>query len=84
MVQSKAATASVCDVSNKVVQKVAEAKNVDPLEVTPPLYEVIDSDALDQIFRNAPPGSRTGARVSFSYNECEVTVYNDGSVSINE
>jgi len=66
-------------VSQRVVETVAEAEGVPPTELSPPLYEVVDPDALDRLF--AAP-SRSDSRVVFSYKNYEVTVDGEGLVSV--
>lgn len=78
MVQAQTATATVDNVSNEVVKRVAEAEDVDPLELTPPLYEVIDPDALESLFAN----DRVLGKVIFNYVGYEVSVFSDGYVSV--
>lgn len=70
--------------SRAVVEAVAEADDADPVELTPPLYEVIDSDALDRLFTATTAHDRTDGQVTFSYNGYGVTVRGDGSVSVEE
>lgn len=57
-----------------IVGAVADATDVDPLELDP-LYEVLDPEALESIFRN---GARPGGdiTVSFEYAGCTVFVSN--------
>jgi len=78
MVQTQTATVPVDNVTNEVIKTVAEIKDVDPLEVTPPLYEVIDPDALESLFAN----DRTLGKVIFNYSDCEVSVFSDGYISV--
>lgn len=78
MVQAQTATAYVDNISYKVVEKLAEVEDVDPLKLTPPLYEVIDLDALENLFAN---GQALG-KVIFNYNGYEVSVSSDGYVSV--
>ena len=78
------ATAETRTVSESVVEVVAEAEETDPLELTPPLYEVIEPDALDQVFAATPTDERRKGTVTFSYNGYEVTVRGDGDVSVDE
>ncbi|WP_252699659.1 HalOD1 output domain-containing protein [Natronosalvus vescus] len=70
--------------SQSVVEAVAEAEGVDPLELSPPLYDVIDPDALDQVFAPTSMESRMEGEVTFSYNGYEVTVCGDGYVTVEE
>lgn len=46
--------------------------------------EVIDSDALDQVFATTPTDGRMVGQVTFSYREYKVTVCSDGYVSVVE
>ena len=78
MVHSQTATAHADSVSNKIVKKVAEVEDVDPLELTPPLYEVINPDALESLFAN----NRVLGKVVFNYKGHEVSVFPDGYVSV--
>lgn len=65
-------------VSQSVVEAVAEAENVKHQELTPPLYDVIDPDALEKLFTHK---SATG-KIVFNYNSCEVNVFSDGYISV--
>ncbi|MFH5802119.1 HalOD1 output domain-containing protein [Haladaptatus sp. CMAA 1911] len=54
-----------------------------PREKLPPLYEVIDPDALENLFANTMNGtSRTTGEVVFQYAGCTVTVRADRTVTI--
>lgn len=63
-------------VSEAVVHEVAGSKGVPPDELNPPLYNVIDPDALEAIFRGG-----TG-HISFEYHGYVVTVNHAGDVSL--
>lgn len=84
MVQTQPSTASADDVIYTIVEEIAGLEDVDPLTLTPPLFEVIDSDALEQLFAAASTGARTDVQVTFSYNGYEITVCDDGDVSVEE
>lgn len=72
--------------SRAVVEVVADAEGVDPLEL-PPLYEAIDPDALDALFRpsacrtDVPP---TSGEVRFGYHGHEVHITAAGRVSLED
>lgn len=69
-------------VSQRVVDAVAAARDVDPLDVQP-LYDVIDPDALEQLFTATHSSGRTDpARVVFTLDGCEVTVHSDGTIDV--
>lgn len=65
-----------------VVEAVATATGYDPYDV-PPLYEVVDPDALDDLFASKHDGTprRTG-RVTFRLAGCDVTVTGRGEVVV--
>lgn len=71
-----------CKVSERVVAAVADVRDEHPLEL-PRLYEVIDPDALDQLFDSGVAGGQTGpSRMSFMHADCEVVVHSDGEVDV--
>lgn len=75
-------TAGCGSISNAVASATAEATAADPTEIEP-LYNVVDPDALEALFRPAgslpAPSSR---RVEFEYCGCEVTVTADRTVHV--
>ncbi|QFU83182.1 HalOD1 output domain-containing protein [Natronorubrum aibiense] len=69
--------------SLRVVEIVADADDVDPVDLEPPLYDVVDTTALDRLFE--PTGSETTARrgqVSFRYRGYDVTVHSSGRIDL--
>lgn len=66
-------------VSMAVVEALAEAKGVPPVELDAPLYDVVDIEAIDELF--APDGDGRG-RVVFTVDDYEVTVTADRSVYV--
>lgn len=84
MSQRQTATAEASNLSQLVVEAVADAEGVDPLELSSPLYEVIDPDALDQVFAVTSTDGRRDGQVTLSYNGYEVTVCGDGYVTVEE
>ncbi|MUW13527.1 hypothetical protein GJ633_01840 [Halorubrum sp. CBA1125] len=63
--------------STAVIETVADATGREPLALAT-LYDFIDSDALDSLFRS----SDGEVSVSFTYAEHEVTVHSDGEVAV--
>lgn len=59
-----------------VLHEVAERRGEPPEQLNPPLFEVIDPDALDTVFR-----AETG-RISFEYLGYTVTVDHSGDVNV--
>jgi hypothetical protein len=68
-------------VSDQVVQMVATHTDTVPVDL-PPLFEVIDPDALDTLFDPAQAGVPLGTEVTFNYVGHKVTVADDGEVVI--
>lgn len=62
--------------SEAVLHEVAEKEGVSPEELNSPLFDVIDPDALDVIFRG-----ETG-QISFEYHGYAVTVSHSGNVAL--
>jgi len=56
--------------SESVVYAVAEAKDVDPVDLTERLYDCIDPDALDSLF----PPQQTAGTVAFPMAGCRVEI----------
>ena len=69
------------ELSERVVESVAEAKGVDPLELGP-LYDSIDPDALNSLFRGSPDGEGAPAELRFTMAGCEVLVREGGEVVV--
>ncbi|WP_415383354.1 HalOD1 output domain-containing protein [Halosimplex sp. TS25] len=67
-------------VSRAVIDAVAAVEGIRPTELAPPLYDVVDPDALDKVFA----GRSSLGKVVFNYNSYEVTVDADGHVAIKD
>lgn len=65
-----------------VVEAVAAEKGVDPLSLEPPLYDVLDPEALDSLYESPTTRQETPLRISFTYADCTVTVQNDGRITV--
>lgn len=71
-------------ISQQVVDAVAEAEDIDPVDVTPRLYHAIDADALDSMFELQSKNTNPGLDVSFDYCGYEVSIESDGSISLHD
>lgn len=78
MKQVETETADNGTLAHSIVEAVTEAENVTYDELTPPLNEVIDPDALNELFAQRP----SVGKVVFNYNSCEVSVFTDGYVMV--
>lgn len=64
--------------TEQVILAVAETTGTDPLDL-PPLYDTIDSDALDTLADDMTTGT-----ISFTYVGYDITVHSDGTATIDE
>jgi len=64
-------------ISIDVIEAIADATGTDPLTMDPPLYEVVDTDALDALYERGAV-----ATVEFEYDGHSVTVDGDGTVTV--
>ena len=63
--------------SMAVIEAVAEAEDVDPIDLRP-LYDSIDPDALDSLFRfRLDGGVAADAHLAFVYHGYEVSIHDD-------
>jgi len=63
------------ELSVRIPQQLAAQQGVDPAELTPPVGEVIDLEALERTVATAAEGRRsTATTVSFEYDSLTVTV----------
>ncbi|WP_436910138.1 HalOD1 output domain-containing protein [Halosimplex marinum] len=66
-----------------VVEAVAEAKGVEPVEMSETLYGTVDPDALDRLFTERGDEEFAG-RVVFELGAHEVTVQSNGDVLVRQ
>jgi len=59
-----------------IVSAVARAEDVDPTDVESPLFEVVDTETLERLFRD------TRGELTVEYEDYVVTVSSDGDVSL--
>lgn len=64
-----------------IVEAVSEAAEVDPVELTP-LYEFVDTDALNNLFENHDGAKDAEAILSFKFESWNVFVRADGCIRV--
>lgn len=67
--------------SNAVVLTVRDATDADRL-MTPPLYDSVNPEALDNLFCRPHVAPSSSIHVSFRYLDCNVTVRSSGEVEV--
>ena len=65
-------------VSERVVAAVADRDGVSPLDISPPLFDSIDPDALDRLYGEG----RSGVTTAFEFAGYRVTVRAGGHVEL--
>ncbi|AHF98850.1 hypothetical protein HALLA_08215 [Halostagnicola larsenii XH-48] len=60
--------------SVKVVRKVAQMDGVDPTELDAPLYDVINPEALDELFEPRRNGEQRSGTVEFTYHGYDIVI----------
>lgn len=66
--------------SESVIQRIADRKGVDPLDLNP-LFYAIEPDALDALVRAETVDAST-LQIEFTYHGYDVTVTGDGDVHV--
>lgn len=70
-------------IDTRIVEAVADAKGVEPLDLDERLYDVVDCDALSQLFSTSGTDvTPVRGRITFTLDSCQVTVYDDLSVDV--
>ncbi|ELZ09414.1 hypothetical protein C479_11360 [Halovivax asiaticus JCM 14624] len=71
------------DLGVEIVREIADREDVDATALTPPLHDVIDTDALESLFEPTATTDRVGpGAVSFSYYGYDVAVTAAGDVRV--
>ncbi|RZV06048.1 hypothetical protein BDK88_4000 [Natrinema hispanicum] len=68
--------------SHRVVEAVAWKEGVSPTELSPPLFSVIDPEALDTLVQEDADSNTSQVEIEFTYLDYVVQIRNDPTVSI--
>ena len=71
-------------ISRTIVEAIADAEGVAPTELDTRLYDVIEPEALNELFQQQADGPVTDGTVSFTFHGYKVTVHSDSSVEIDQ
>lgn len=66
------------NVAEKIIDTISNAEGEAPTELTPPLYDAVDPEALDAVAESMDPEGT----IAFEYCGHEVRVSGDGEISI--
>lgn len=67
-------------VSLAIIDAVAAAEDTPPTELMPPLYDVVDPEALNKVFAR----EESMGKIVFNYNGYEISVDADGYVAVKD
>lgn len=71
------------ELGTAVTRAVAAAYDVPPEDVEERLYDTVDPDGLERIFAPKQDGSlRRGSCVVLALDDCEVTIWSEGTVTV--
>ena len=71
------------DLGVEIVSEIADREDVEATALTPPLHDVVDTDALESLFEATATADRAGpGTVSFLYHGYDVTVTACGDVRV--
>lgn len=65
------------NVCHCVVRTVAEMDDTTPAEMEPPLYDVIDPEALNMLFRSEPSPHDLSRDIGFVYDDYQIRISGD-------
>ena len=74
-------TATEPSIAVLILEAITAREEINP-EDCPPLYDVIDPDALDNLFTPTQAGSERHGKVTFQYCGYRVTVAGDRTISL--
>lgn len=72
---------NISSIGLAIAEAIAELKEVQP-QALEPLYYSIDTEALDRLIQHSNEGDRTSIQVTFSYDDCNVTIYSETGIRI--
>lgn len=70
--------------SESVIEAVADREGVDPMDLTAPLYDAVDPEALDAMVQNDAKYNESSLRIEFQYYGYTISVSADGSVQVSD
>lgn len=71
--------------SQRVVQRIADAEDTDPAALDPPLHAAVNTDALDALFDATVDGSpREQGTIQFPHQRYQVTVTAEGDIQLHD
>ena len=70
--------------SRTIVETVADAEGVAPTELDARLYDVLEPEALDNLFQHQADGPATDGFVTFTFHGYEITVHSDSTIQIDQ
>ncbi len=74
---------SAASLSTTLVMAAADARGVEPSDLQPQLYDIVDPDALDALFESIRANAHSSpVRLTFSEWGCRMTVDSEGLIEV--
>jgi hypothetical protein len=68
--------------SSQVIEAIARREGISATELSPPLYDVVDTDALDALLSGESTRENGSLRISFEYRGYDVSVESGNVVEV--
>lgn len=82
---SEESTSDDVDITTRVVERVAEKEGVDATDLTQPLDQVVNPDAINALFSTRGDGTaRSCGTIQFTYLGYEIVIDSEHNISIEE
>lgn len=65
-----------------IVEVIADVRDLSPTELLPTIYESVDTDGLERVFRPHPNASNRQGWVTFFFRDCRIVVSADGHLQV--
>ena len=70
-------------ITARIVQEIAALENVEPATLSPPMYDVVDPDALNALLSTGVSNrAKSELQVRFEYRNYEVVVSGKGDIEV--
>lgn len=72
------------ELSTAIITAVARTIDVEPMELTNPLYDTIDANEIHHTLAPSDDADHDSTFVMFTYYHCRVSVWSDGTILVRE
>lgn len=66
-----------------IIELISDLEGIDPVDMSPPLFSVVDPEALDTLFQTSTDdGPQISGHVQFEYRGYDIRVQDDGEIVV--